>query len=109
MPKLLNDSASMMCPHGGTVSIITSNTKTKGGGGFLALANDTFTIAGCAFNLAGSPHPCTTVNWVVTDLQSRVSGAATLNEQSVGLCAAADQAVQGTVLIQSTQQKVAGN
>lgn len=109
MPDLLNDSASMMCPHGGTVSIITGNTKTKGGGGFLALSTDTFTIAGCAFNVAGAPHPCMQVNWVVTAMQSKVSGTATLNEQSVGLCVAADQAVQGTVLIQSTQQKVAGN
>lgn len=108
MPKLLNDATSMMCPHGGTVSVITSNAKVKGGGGFLIRPGDTYIIGGCSLNIAGAPHPCMQVKWVQSTLKNKAAGDAALNESSVGLCVAGDQAVQGTVLIQTTQQKVAG-
>jgi hypothetical protein len=65
-------------------------------------------IAGCAFSLPSGPHPCVTVQWVVSDLRSQVLSDATLSEASVGLCLAADQAPQGTVLITSTQEQVSG-
>ena len=108
MPNLLNTSSVMMCPHGGTVQATTSNTHTKVGGDFAVLSSDTFTIAGCAFMIGTSPHPCMTVQWVQTDMHSQVSSDFTLNEASVGLCLAADQAPQGTVLISSTQTQTGG-
>lgn len=108
MPSLLNKSTVMMCPHGGQVSIVTTNTKSSGGGDFLVRKSDTFTIAGCALNVAGAPHPCVMVEWVVTAQRSSSSGDVHLNNASVGLCKAADQAPQGTVLINSTQAKVSG-
>src|SRR5947209_4034029 len=98
----------MMCPHGGSVTATTSNTKAKATGAFLLRASDTFTIAGCAFIAGLVPHPCVQVRWVQTALQGKAGGDFLLNEASVGLCVAADQAVQGTVLILSTQPKVAG-
>jgi len=108
MPNLLNASSVMMCPHGGTVQAATSNTHTKVGGDFALRASDTFTIAGCAFMLGSSPHPCMSIQWVQTDTRSQVSSDFTLNEASVGLCVAADQAPQGTVLITSTQTRTGG-
>lgn len=108
MAALLNTSSIMMCPHGGTVSVVTTNTQVKGGGDPLIGATDTYTIAGCAFMIGPSPHPCMQVQWVVPDLQSQVSGDFTLNEESVGLCLAGDMAPQGTVLINSTQEQVSG-
>jgi len=108
MPGLLNASSVLQCPHGGMVSAVTSNSRVKAAGGFLVRSSDTFTIAGCAFMLGPSPHPCITVQWVQTDQKSKVLGDFTLNEASAGLCKAADQAVQGTVLISTTQQKVSG-
>jgi len=41
-------------------------------------------------------------------LKVKVLGDFVLTEESVGLCVAADQAVQGTVMVQTTQPKVAG-
>ena len=108
MPNLLNASTQMMCPHGGSVTIATTNTQAKGGGDFLVRSSDTFTIAGCTLNVAGVLHPCVQVQWVQPDTASKAAGDFTLSESSVGLCAAADQAVQGTVQILSTQAKVAG-
>jgi hypothetical protein len=101
MAALLNTSSIMMCPHGGTVSVVTTNTQVKGGGDPLIGATDTYMIG-------PSPHPCLQVQWVQPDLQSQVLGDFTLNEESVGLCVAADLAVQGTVLINFTQEQVSG-
>jgi len=98
----------MMCPHGGTVTATTSNTRAKAAGVFLLRASDTFTIAGCTFVAGIVPHPCVQVRWVQPALQSKAGGDFLLNEASVGLCVAPDQAVQGTVLILATQPKVAG-
>jgi hypothetical protein len=108
MAGLLNTSSIMMCPHGGTVSAITSNTQVMAAGDPLVRATDTFMIAGCPFVLGIVPHPCMQVQWVQPDTMSQAVSDFTLSEQSVGLCVAADMAVQGTVLITFTQPSVSG-
>jgi len=108
MAGLLNTSSIMMCPHGGTVSAITSNTQVMAAGDPLVRASDTFMIAGCPFVLGIVPHPCMQVQWVQPDTMSQAVSDFTLSEQSVGLCVAADMAVQGTVLITFTQPSVSG-
>ena len=108
MASLLNSSSIMMCPHGGMVNAISSNTRVQAGGGFVLRSSDTFVIAGCPFVLVAVPHPCVSVNWVQADTRSQVMSDFTLSEQSVGLCVAGDQAVQGAVLITFTQPQVSG-
>lgn len=108
MPGLLNVSSVLMCPHGGTVSIVTTNSQVMAGGAFAVLSSDTFLIAGCPFMLGIVPHPCMQVQWVQPAARSQVNGNFTLTEASVGLCVAVDQSVQGTVLITSTQPQVSG-
>lgn len=108
MAALLNTSSVMMCPHGGTVSVTSSNSKAKAGGDFILRPSDTFTIAGCPLNISGAPHPCVSVKWVVSGRRSKAASDFTLNSDSVGLCQAGDQAPQGTVLINFTQSKVSG-
>jgi hypothetical protein len=108
MAGLLNASSLMMCPHGGTVQATTNNSRTQAAGDFVLRQSDTFQVAGCSFNVAGAPHPCVQVEWVQPAASSQVIGDFTLTEESVGLCIAADAAVQGTVLINLTQPRVAG-
>jgi hypothetical protein len=108
MAGLLNSSSVLMCPHGGTVSVVTSNARVKAGGDYLVRSSDTFLIAGCPFILGLVPHPCVQVQWVQPAARSQVLSDFTLTEESVGLCVAADQAVQGTVQIVFTQPQVTG-
>jgi hypothetical protein len=108
MPGLLTTISVLMCPHGGTVTATTTNTRSKAGRAFLVTAGDTFVIAGCAFNIAGAPHPCLQIQWISPGLNSTAGSVATLTEASVGLCVAADGAPQGGVLINTTQPSVAG-
>ena len=107
MPGLLTTSSILMCPHGGTVSAISSNAQSKAAGDFILRASDTFLVAGCAFN-PGVPHPCVQVQWIPSGGRTQAAGDFTLNESSVGLCLAADLAVQGAVLILFTQPQVSG-
>jgi len=111
MSALLTTASSLQCPHGGTVSIVSGNTKANATAA-LALSTDTFTVAGCPFQIpvgTGTvPHPCVKVQWVVTNMQTMVNSTPTLSQSSQGLCLAADQAPQGPVSIVSTQPKVSG-
>jgi hypothetical protein len=110
MGKLLTVSSVMQCPHGGTVSATSSNTRTKAGGDYVLRGSDTFSIAGCPFALPnGTPHPCMTVQWIVTAMRNSVVQDKVLTADSVGLCKAGDQVPQGSVLISSTQTHVGGS
>lgn len=108
MPGLLTASSVMMCPHGGTVQAVTSNTRTRAAGDFVLRASDTFLVVGCPFVIGIVPHPCVQVQWVVPASRSQAIGDPALTEASVGLCSAPDQAVQGTVLVIAAQPRVSG-
>jgi hypothetical protein len=107
MSGFLTTASVMMCPHGGTVQAVSSNTKVLAGGAPVLRSTDTFIIAGCPFLIVLVPHPCVTVQWVQPAARSTISDP-TLTLASVGLCQAADQAVQGPVIIASTQPSVTG-
>jgi len=107
MPALLNTSSTMMCPHGGTVTAVPGQSQVQAGAPVLRVS-DTCTIAGCAFNISGAPSPCVSVQWVQGAARVTAVGDAVLNESSVGLCLAATQAPQGSVIIAATQPTVQG-
>jgi hypothetical protein len=90
------------------VQAVGAGSGATAGGSPLLSASDTFVVAGCAFAPGGVPHPCTTVQWVQPAARFAVGGAPALTAQSVGLCQAADQAVQGTVLVVATQPQAGG-
>jgi hypothetical protein len=105
MAPLLTTGSQMMCPHGGTVSAVSSNTRAKATDPILR-SSDTFTIAGCPFTAGPNPHPCVSVSWSQPASNAKADGDFALTAQSTGLCEAADKAAQGTVMIVSTQSKV---
>jgi hypothetical protein len=109
MGSFLTTSSVLQCPHGGSVSAMTTNTVTKAGGAFVVTQSDTFTIAGCPFTLPGGvPSPCVTVQWITSSLSSTVQSNNALTTESQGLCLAGSRAPQGTVLVSTTQTQVSG-
>lgn len=104
MPGLLSTASTLMCPHGGMVTAIASQARASVGGAPLVLATDTFLIAGCAFS-PGSPHPCVLVQWQLPAQRTTAAGTPTLTDASIGFCLAADGAMQGPVIVASTQQR----
>jgi hypothetical protein len=109
--NLLTINSSLQCPHGGSVQIVSANTRVKAAGAFAALVTDTFMVSGCPFQIPATPpipSPCLTVQWLVTNLKTDVNSTPTLSESSVGMCLSAEQIPQGPVSIITTQAKVAG-
>lgn len=103
----INASASMMCPHGGTVIIAPANEQVTAAGGAMAVATDTTTVAGCTFTLPGpKPSPCVTVQWVVADTRVKLNGVPTISQGSSGICFSPDSIPQGPVVVQNTQPNV---
>jgi hypothetical protein len=107
--NLLTTSSVLQCPHGGSVSAVTTNSVTQAGGDYVVTQSDTFTISGCSFTLPGPvPSPCVTVQWITSSTSNTVQGNNVLTTDSQGLCLAGTQAPQGSVLISTTQNPVSG-
>jgi hypothetical protein len=104
----LTVNSSLQCPHGGTVQIVSANTRVKADGGFTVQATDTFTITGCPFQIPAVvpiPSPCVLVQWIVPDARNRVNGNFTLSQSSTGLCMSATGLPQGPVMVANTQTR----
>ncbi len=105
---LVSSSTLAVCPHLGSIDLSARSDRARSTDSVFLRASDIFTVVGCTFALGNTPHPCVTVQWVQTAMRCKVLGDFLLNEDSVGLCLAADNAPQGTVIIQSTQTRVSG-
>jgi hypothetical protein len=109
MAGFLTTASSLMCPHGGTVTISSTDTRVQTADGPILRPSDVFTVGGCPFFIGTVAHPCMTLQWVVTDEMSQAMSDATLSEDGTALCQAADQAAQGSALIMVTQEQAAGS
>jgi len=103
---ILQFGCTMMCPHGGQVMAIPSQSKVLLGGQPALLSSDTFSILGCPFVIGTVPSPCLTVTWTAPATKVQVNGQQPLLETSVGMCNSAAGAPQGTVVVTGVQTKV---
>ena len=97
-----------MCPHAGQISAIASSPRVRAAGQPVVTSADTYPIAGCVFNISGSPHPCMTVRWLTPATRVRVGGQPVILQTSAGLTLAADQAPQGSPIVVTGQFRVRG-
>jgi hypothetical protein len=102
---LFHVGASAICPHGGQLSVVSSNTRVLVNGTPVATMSDQFLIAGCAFALPSGPQPCLTTQWLTPATRVLVNGQPPIL-QSSGLCLNALQAPQGPPSIVATQTRV---
>jgi hypothetical protein len=106
---LFHVGAAAICPHGGQVTVISSNSRVLVGGMPVATMGDTYVVAGCAFTVPpGKPQPCVKVQWLVPATRVMVNGQPPLLQTSTGLCQSAEQIPQGPPTIVSTQTRVVG-
>lgn len=97
-----------MCPHAGQISAIASSARVRLSGQSAVTIADSFPIAGCAFNVGGSPHPCMKVQWLTPAARVRIGGQPAILQTSPGLTVAGDQAPQGSPVVTSGQVRVQG-
>lgn len=106
---ILHVGAVILCPHGGTVSIISANTRVKVSGQPVATISDTYNVAGCPLaSPAGTPLPCLRVQWIVPALRVKVDGRPVILKDSMGIAWSADSIPLGPPNVTMTQLKVKG-
>jgi hypothetical protein len=104
MTPILTTASTVMCPHGGTAQLITSNAEAKIDGAFALLQTDIHPIVGCPFAPV-TPLPCLTIRWVTGAVQTKVRDVPVLLQTCVGLCLNALQAPQGLAIVVQVQQR----
>jgi hypothetical protein len=99
--------ATAICPHGGQISVVSSNTRVLVNGTPVATISDFFPIAGCVFTVPGpKPQPCIQAKFLVPAARVTVNGQPALIQTSTGLCQSAEQIPQGPPSILVTQTRV---
>ncbi len=107
MPGFVLTSAStIQCTHGGSASVVPSNTKVMADNSPMLVESDIHTVAGCPFMMGNVPSPCVQIAWSAGASKVSIDGTAVLVQSSVGQCKAATGAVQGTAIVANTQAKV---
>jgi hypothetical protein len=106
--NLLHVGASVQCPHGVAVTMVTGNTRVLVGGMAVVTMSDTFVVAGCPFTVGSKPQPCARVQWLAPATRVLVSGQPVILRTTSGLAISADQIPNGPPTIASTQIKVSG-
>ena len=109
---LLHVGASVICTHGASASIVSSNQRVKVGGQAVATIADTTTVAGCPFQVpvpgGTKPQPCVKIQWAAPATRVRVLGQFVLLQTSSGACQSAEQIPQGAPTVVTTQVRVKG-
>jgi uncharacterized Zn-binding protein involved in type VI secretion len=95
-----------MCPHGGTVTAISSDTRVFVTGMPVATMADQYLVAGCVFNIAGAPTPCLRVQWLTSATRVLVNGVPPITALSTGLSMLVTGAPGGPPIIVQTQPRV---
>lgn len=110
--NLLHVGATVQCPHAASVNATASNVRVKVDGQAVVTLSDTFTVAGCPFQVpigtGTKPQPCVKVQWLVPATRVRVNGQQALLQSSSGICQSAEQIPQGAPNVVRTQTKVRG-
>jgi uncharacterized Zn-binding protein involved in type VI secretion len=101
---LLHVGATVLCAHGGQAQASMPSPRVRVGGQPIVTQPSPHTIAGCPFNVSGSPVPCVTAQWVTGAVRVRSMGTPVLLQDSQAVCAP-----NGTpVSIVATQVRVKG-
>jgi hypothetical protein len=103
----VNVGATAMCPHGGQVSIVSSNARVAAGGTPIATLADQFLIAGCAFTIPpGKPQPCVRVQWMTPATRVLINGQPPILQTSTGLALSVEGIPGGPPVVSVTQARV---
>jgi hypothetical protein len=101
---LLHAGATITCAHGGQVQASVPSPRVRVAGQPIVLHPNPHLVAGCPFNVSGSPVPCVTAQWVTGATRVRSMGMPVLLQDSQAMCAPNGTPVTVTV----TQVRVRG-
>jgi len=101
---LLHLGATVQCAHAGQAQPTATNPRVTVSGQPIVTQPVPYTVAGCPFNVSGSPVPCVTAQWVTGATRILSNGMPVLLFDSQSVCAP-----NGTpLMIIATQTRVTG-
>jgi len=83
---LLHVGATVMCSHAGQAQPTAPNPRVKVSGQPIVTQSGTYTIAGCPFNVSGSPVPCVTGQWITAATRIMAGSIPVLLQDSQSVC-----------------------
>jgi hypothetical protein len=84
---LLHQGATVLCLHGGQAQPTAPNPRVKVSGQPVVTQAAPHTVAGCPFNVSGSPVPCVTAQWITGATRVFAGGLPVLLQDSQAVCA----------------------
>ena len=84
---LLHQGATVLCQHAGQAQATVPNLRVKVSGQQTVQQPNPWTIAGCPFNVSGSPVPCVTAQWTSAATRVKSGGMPLLLQDSQAVCA----------------------
>ena len=84
---LLHQSATVLCMHGGQAQATVPNPRVKVSSQMTVQMPNPWLIAGCPFNVSGSPVPCVTAQWMTAATRVKSGGLPLLLQDSQAVCA----------------------
>ena len=106
MANVLPANAAISCPHGGTASLQSMQTRVSASGQIVADLSGQWVITGCSFTVGGRPQPCMTVHWTTAATQVSVLGHNVVTQGSTGVCLSIEGTAHGALIIAGVQQRV---
>ncbi|WP_096893424.1 PAAR-like protein [Candidatus Scalindua japonica] len=101
---LLHVGATVTCSHAGQAQPTAPNPRVLVSGQPIVTQPAPYAVAGCPFNISGSPSPCITAQWVSGATRILSNGAPVLLLDSQAICTP-----NGTpLIISATQARVTG-
>ncbi len=104
--ECLTTASTIMCPHGGQATLMTSNTCASAQSAKILLEPDVHTVSGCPFTVGQKYSPCVRIEWSSGASKAAVNGTAVLLRSSIGRCLNGEGATQGVATVVNTQLKV---
>ena len=84
---LLDQSATVLCMHGGQAQGTVPNSRVKISGQATMQQPNPWTIAGCTFVSGTTPMPCVTAQWTSAATRVKSGGMPLLLKDSQAVCA----------------------
>ncbi|MDY6795811.1 MAG: hypothetical protein SWK76_11150 [Actinomycetota bacterium] len=83
---LLHAGATVMCSHAGQAQPTAPDPRVKVSGQPIVTKSCVYTIAGCPFNVSGSPVPCVTGQWITSATRVMAGGLPVILRDSQSVC-----------------------
>lgn len=103
---VLHFGASLICPHGGQLTIIAASPRVLLGGMPAAVLTDQGLIAGCVFTVPPKPQPCVTTKWLAGATRVLASGVPLLTAPPAALTMSVEQIPAGPPIVLQVQARV---